>query len=140
MAEGDGTIYNKFKVRILNKELDLDTDTLKLGLLGAGYTPNIDTDLVWSDVNGTEESGGGYTAGGLAVTGGALTLVSASDLAKFDADNVIFSGLDVGTPSYAVLYDTSASNALIAYWELNTASNAGDFTIAWNANGIITIT
>ena len=139
MAEGDGVIYNKFKVRILNKEIDLDTDTLKLGLTSA-YTPDIDADLTWADA-GTEEVGSGYTTGGQTVAGASLTLVSASDLAKFDATDVIFTGLDVGTPSHAVLYDTTASDALVAYWELgSTASNGGNYTIAWNASGIITIT
>jgi hypothetical protein len=36
--------------------------------------------------------------------------------------------------------DTHASDLLIAYWELTTASNGGDYTLQWNASGIILLT
>jgi hypothetical protein len=34
----------------------------------------------------------------------------------------------------------AGTSALIAHVELGTASNGGDYTIAWNATGIATLT
>lgn len=142
MAEGDGAIYNNFKEQLLLGELDLGNgaDTLKL-ILVTGHSPDIDTHAVLTDVSGDEESGTGYTAGGETLTNQAVTQDDANDRAKFDADDVTWTGLDVGTPSHCILYDdTHASDYLIAYWELTTASNGGDYTIQWHSDGILLLT
>jgi len=142
MAEGDGVIYNEFKRGLLAGEYDLATggDTVKVGLV-TGHTPNIDTHDDWTDVSGDEESGTGYSAGGETLGSQQVTEDTSNDLGKFDGADVTWSGLDVGTPSHAIMYDdTHASDQLIAYWELATASNGGDYTLQWNSSGIITLT
>jgi hypothetical protein len=140
MAEGDGAIYNNFKEQVLNGEFDLTDDTIKVGLV-TGHSPDIDTHTQWSDVSGDEESGAGYSAGGETLGSKAVTQDNDNDRGKFDAADVTWSGLDVGTPSHAIMYDdTHASDLLIAYWELSTASNGGDYTLQWHANGIILLT
>ena len=145
MAQGDGYIYNKAKQRILAGEIDLDGHTIKLALV-QGYTPNIDTHLNWSDVSSAECAGTNYTAGGKALTTLAVTVDNTNDLGKFDADDVTWTALRLttpanGTPSHCILYDdTHVNNALIAYWELTTATNGGDYTVQWNASGIVTLT
>lgn len=144
MAEGDGSIYNNFKEQVLLGEFDLGSgspqDEIKV-MLVTGHSPDIDTHNGYSDVSGDEESGTGYTAGGEALTNQAVTQDNANDRAKFDADDVTWSGLDVGTPSHAIMYDnTHASKLLIAYWELETASNGGDYTLQWHTNGILLLT
>jgi hypothetical protein len=140
MAEGDGAIYNNFKEQVMNGEFDLTDDTIKVGLV-TGHSPDIDTHTQWSDVSGDEESGTGYSAGGATLGSKAVTQDNDNDRGKFDAGDVTWSGLDVGTPSHAIMYDdTHASDLLIAYWELSTASNGGDYTLQWHANGIILLT
>lgn len=140
MAEGDGAIYNNFKEQVLNGEFDLTSDTLKL-ILVTGHSPDIDVHAQYSDVSGDEESGDGYTAGGETLTGVAVTQDNANDLGKLDADDVTWTGLDVGTPSHAILYDdTHANDLLIAYWEVTTPSNGSNYTVQWNADGILTLT
>jgi hypothetical protein len=140
MAEGDGAIYNNFKEQLLNGEFDLTDDTIKVALV-TGHSPDIDTHTQWSDVSGDEESGTGYSAGGEALASKAVSQDNDNDRGKFDAADVTWSGLDVGTPSHAIMYDdTHASDLLIAYWELSTASNGGDYTLQWHANGIILLT
>jgi hypothetical protein len=142
MAEGDGTIYNNFKEQILLGELDLGNaaDTIKV-MLVTGYTPDIDAHASYSDVSGVEESGTGYVAGGETLANQSVTQDNSNDRAAFDGDNVTWSGLDVGTPSDAIIYDdTHASKYLIAYFEITTASNGGDYTLAWHANGILLLT
>jgi hypothetical protein len=144
MAEGDGAIYNNFKEQVMESVFNLASGghTLKVALV-TGYTPNIDTHTVWADASANEESGSGYTAGGKTLTGQDVTQDNDNDLGKFDAADVTFTGLDVGTPSHAILYDdtpTSPADPLIAYWELGRASNGGDYTLQWNASGLITLT
>jgi len=142
MAEGDGAIYNNFKEQILLGELDLGNgaDTIKV-ILVTGHTPNIDTHAVLTDVSGDEESGTGYTAGGETLANQAVTQDDANDRADFDGDDVTWTGLDVGTPSHAIMYDdTHASDYLIAYWEVTTASNGGDYTLQWHSDGILLLT
>ena len=52
--------------------------TLKLALVGAGYTPNLASDQFWSVAQGFEFSGPGYTAGGNVLTGATVTVTTAS--------------------------------------------------------------
>jgi hypothetical protein len=141
MAEGDGAIYNKFKERVLLGEIDLVDDTIKVGLIATG-SPDIDAHEDWADISGNEESGTGYSAGGETLGSASVSFDSGTDTATFDGADVTWTGLDVGTPAYAVMYsDTHASDALIAYWTLGTtASNGGDYTLQWNSDGIITLT
>jgi len=141
MAEGNATVYNSFKEALLKGECDLDSDTLKIILVDGG-TPDIDADASYSDIaSGEECSGTGYTAGGETLANPVIAIDSGSDLAALDADDVTWSSLDAGTPTYAILYDdTHATDQLIAYWELGRASNGGDYTLQWNASGIVTLT
>jgi hypothetical protein len=143
MAEGDGTVYNVFKFQLLNGFVNLANgqDVIKVGLL-TGYTPDIDTHDEWADVSGDEESGAGYTAGGEILANQVTTNESATDNGKLDGDDVTWTGLDVGTPSDAVMYDDTTvtpTDMLMAFWEILTASNGGNYTLQWNALGIITL-
>jgi len=140
MAEGDGVVYNNLKEQLLLGTIDLSADVVKLALL-AGHTVNIDTHAVFADVSADEESGTGYTAGGQIVGSKAVSQDNTNDRAVFDAADVTFVGLNVGLPSHAVLYVDGATDFLIAVWELGTtASNGGNYTIQWNAVGIVTLT
>jgi len=141
MAEGDITFYNSYKVDVVAGTIDWDADTIKCALL-TGHTPNIDTHDFWDDVSGDEESGTGYTAGGETLTSKTNTEDTTNDQADVDAADVTWSGLDVGTPSHAVIYKdtgTPSTSPLICYVEISTASNGGDYTISWNAGGIFTL-
>lgn len=142
MAEGDITFYNLAKKKILDGDIDFLADTMKVALYHT-YTPNIDTHEFIDDVT-TEESGTGYTAGGETLASKTTTVNTGSDLVAIDAADVTWSGLDVGTPSHAVIYkDTgvAATSPVLCYVELGaTASNGGDYTLAWNASGIATLT
>ena len=140
MAQGDGALYNEFKEELLLGNIDMDGHTFKV-ILVTGYTPNIDSHNGLSDVSASEESGTGYTAGGATLAGKAVTKDTTSDRAKFDADDVTWTGLNVGTPSHAILYDdTHASDCLVAYWEVTTATNGGNYTLQFGANGVLLLT
>ena len=139
MAQGDGALYNEFKEELLLGNIDMDGHTFKM-ILVTGYTPNIDSHNALSDVSANEESGGGYTAGGATLSNKAVTKDTANDRAKFDADDVTWTALNVGTPSHAILYDdTHATDCLVAYWEVTTPTNGGNYTLQFGAGGVLTL-
>ena len=153
MAEGDGAIYNNFKEVIMNGVFNLANggDTIKCTLHTA-YTPNIDAaHSVWADtgVSSTEYgTGSGYTAGGATLANQATSQDDTNDRGKFDGDDVTWSSLGAlspATPSDMIMWDDSPTSPqadpLIAYWELGTtATNGGDYTLQFGANGIILLT
>ena len=151
MAEGDGTLYNGFKLNLLNGVFNLANggDTVKV-TLHTGYTPDIDTHDQWGDtgVSTTEYgTGSGYTAGGKTLANQATSQDNTDDEGVFDADDVTWTSLGAlspATPSDAILWDdtpTSPADPLIGYWELgSTATNGGDYTLAFNAEGIVNLT
>jgi len=110
-------------------------------MLVTGYTPNIDSHNGYSDVSGVEESGTGYTAGGATLASLTITKNTTNDRAEWDAADVTWTGLNVGTPSHVIVYDDShAGKCLIGYWELTTASNGGNYTLQWGSAGLVTLT
>ena len=139
MAEGDGVFYNEFYYELLCGNLNLANGghALKV-MLVSGYTPDIDNDAEYADISGDELSGTGYTAGGETLSNQAVTKDNTNDLAKFDADDLTWSGLDVGTPSHAIFRD-STYDCLMACWEIATASNGSDYTLEWDEDGILTL-
>ena len=140
MAQGEGALYNEFKEELFLGKIDMDGHTFKM-ILVTGYTPNIDSHNGYSDVSASEESGAGYTSTGVTLSNKAVTKDTTNDRAKFDADDVTWTGLNVGTPSHAILYDDShGSKCLVAYWEVTTPTNGGNYTLQFGANGIILLT
>ena len=136
-------IFNSFKRDIANGSINLATDAVKIMLVGSAYTPNIDTHTKRSDVT-NEVSGAGYTAGGVALVNKAVTMNTTSDKGVFDADDITLSSATI-TARGAVLYKArggaSSADELIAYLDFGAdiTSTAGNFNIAFDANGIITI-
>lgn len=150
MAEGDGAIYRTFFEDVMAGLHDLDTggDTLQMALV-SGYTPNAATHNVWADVSANEVTGTGYTANGKTLANQTVTETgtgtgTTGERGKFDADNVTWTGLNIGgtsgSPSHGVLFNTtptSPADPLIAYWEVTTATNGGDYTLTFDTGGII---
>lgn len=135
-------LYNDFKEQLLRGTFDLSANTIKVALVAA-YTPNIDTHTSFADITAVEVTGTGYTARGNAVANKTVTQDNTNDRAAFDGDNVTWTALSVGTPSHAVIYKDTGTNStslLIGYWAISTASNGGDYTLAFDATGIVLLT
>ena len=86
-------------------------------------------------------------AGGKVLAGQDVTQDDSNDRGVFDGTDVTWTALGAlspATPSHAILWDntpTAPVDPLIAYWVLGTtATNGGDYTIQWGANGIILLT
>jgi hypothetical protein len=119
------------------------SDTYKVKLLTAATFDASHETL--TATGGTEATTGtGYTAGGQALTGIAVSTVTTND-AKFDADDVVWAASGGAiTASYAILYnDTDTDDPPVAFIDFGGSESAGDgtdFKIVWNADGIVTFT
>lgn len=137
-------VYNRFYRELAIGNINLSTDSIYCALASSGYTPDADHDIWSTGQSGpatNEISGTGYTAGGAALSGKAVTESDANNNAKWDANNVTWSGSTI-TARHAVLYDqTTTSNVLIACFDFaaDKSSNAGDFVVQWSAAGILTL-
>lgn len=145
MAEGDGYVYNNFKELLLNGGgIDLDNDTIRVALVTSSYTPNIDTHDFFDDVSSYQLSGTGYTAGGATLASKTVTQDDTDNEGVFDAADVTWTAINAGTAAYAVLYKdtgTESSSPLIGYIDMGSkATNGGDLTIQFNAEGILNLT
>lgn len=139
-------LYGQFLSQALNKEIDWDTDTIKVALLTNSYTPDQDAHNYFDDVSTYEVSGAtGYTAGGNTLANKTNTYNSGTNVIVLDADDTTWSSSTI-TARYAVIYDaspaTNATKPLIGYVDFGSdqASSNGNFTITWDATGIVRIT
>lgn len=138
-------LYGQFLQQALNKEVDWDTDTIKVALLSNAYTPDQDAHNYFDDVVANEVTGTGYTAGGLTLANKTNTYNSATNVIVLDADDVTWSASTI-TARYAVIYDatpaTDATKPLIGYVDFGSdqSSSNGNFTITWDSTGIVRIT
>ena len=127
-----------------NKEIDFDSDTIKVMLCTSSYTPNQDTHQYKSSVD-NEVTGTGYTAGGATLASKTLTYTTGTNVVAFDAADVTWSTSTI-TARYAVIYDdtpsTAATKPLIAYIDFgaDVESDGGDFKIEFDASGFATVT
>jgi hypothetical protein len=133
-------IYNSFKKNIANGSIDLDTDTIKVALVTSSYTPDQDTHEDMADVT-NEVSSSGYTTGGETLANKTITQDNTNNRAVFDADDVTWTSTSM-TARGAVIYKstgTAATDLLIAYKDFGSdkTSSNGDFTITWDADGIL---
>ena len=135
-------IYNDFKKNIMNGTIDLDTNTIRVMLVTSSYTPDQDThefkDSVTNEVVGT-----GYTAKGAELANKTVTADDTDNEGVFDADDVTWSSSTI-TARGAVIYKdtgTAGTSPLICYLDFaaDKSSSNGDFTIAWNAEGIVNL-
>ena len=119
-------------------------ETLKLMLLTSTHVPNASTQQYVSDIVANEitDSGGIYTAGGVALTGKA-SLADGNNYALDAADVAIGPGSTI-TYRYGILYkDTGnqATSPIRAQIDFGSQSVInGTSTIQWNALGIIYLT
>jgi len=137
-------LYGNFLLKALNKEVDFDSDTIKVALLTSSYTPDQDTHDYFNDVSTYEVTGTGYTQGGITLASKTATYDSGTNVIVLDAADVTWSSSTI-TARYAVVYDstgTSSTSALIGYVDFGSdqSSTNGNFTITWDSTGIVRIT
>lgn len=134
-------IYNSFKADIMSGNIDLDTDTIKVLLVTSSYTPNA-AHAKLSSITNEVASGSGYTTGGKVIANKTVALVGSNGV--FDGDDVTWTSSTI-TARGAVLYKSrggaASADELLAYIDFTTdkSSSDGNFSIQWNASGILQI-
>lgn len=127
-----------------NKEIDFNSDAIKVMLCTSTYTPNQDTHQYKSSVT-NEVTGTGYTAGGATIATPSFSYTAGTNVFAIDGGDVSWASSTI-TARYAVIYDstpaTDATRPLIAYVDFgaDVSSSAGTFSITWDAAGIATVT
>jgi len=108
-----------FKADILNKEQDLEADTLKIALYTSSATLGATT-TAYSATN--EVSGTGYSAGGVTLT--STTVATTGTTAYFDAADPEWTSASF-TARGALIYNSTNADKAIAVLDFG-----GDFTVS----------
>lgn len=156
MAAGAFIFPNKAKLNFFNTTnlLAANAANFKLGLVTSTWVPN-DGDAgneVWADVSANEiAAANGYTAGGGALTGVALTEASGS--VKFTANAFTWtaSGGNIAAWRYGVIYYVGTLNGkvnpLVGHFlgdntpaDVPATTSGNTLTITPNASGILSAT
>jgi hypothetical protein len=87
-------IYNKFKEKLMEGWISLDSDTIKVALVTSSYSPDKDTDEYFDDVT-WESTWTWYTAWWDAIENKTITLDTTNNWVTFDWDDVIWSSASV---------------------------------------------
>ena len=126
--------YGGALLSLANKEIDFDSDTIKVMLCNSSYVPNQDTHRYLSSITG-EVTGSGYTAGGKVLTGVNVNYDASVNQVRIDADDISWAPSLI-TARYAVIYDdTTPTKPLIGYIDFGSdvSSNNASFDIKWNS-------
>jgi hypothetical protein len=140
-------VYNEAKRAIAAGEYDLNADDIRVRLEMTNTTADTQNDGIVNFANFTTNDpsdGSGYVDKALATE--AVNKDDANDRAEFDADDVTWTALGAGTRALAgaVIYKfvdgTNANDLPIAWVEFSATPDGSDFTISWNAEGILQFT
>lgn len=115
--------------------VDFVTDTIKMSLHTVTYSPNQDTDQYFNTVTNELAASGGYTAGGIALSGKTLTYDGPSNTVRLKATDVTWTAL---TPSAGIRYavirkdtGTNTTSHLMGYVNMGADQTPGgiDFVV-----------
>jgi hypothetical protein len=143
MATAAFNKFHQFIDEISKGGHNLGTAVLKLALTNTA--PNQATDTTWNTTSHPPPTNiGGYTAGGNTLT----TSSAATTAGLFKlvlADSVFTAGAaTIGPFRYAVLYNSTASNKVVGYYDYGSSITLGDTeTFTYDAdptNGVLTLT
>lgn len=136
------TKYNSFADEVSKGGHNLQTAVFKLALTNTA--PTVASDTVWNTtVAPAPAAANGYSAGGNTLTTSSASTTSGTFKLVL-ADSVFTaSGGQIGPFRYAILYNSSASNKLVGYYDYGSSLTLNDtetFTADFdNTNGVLTI-
>lgn len=136
-------LYGKAVLSAFAKGVDWVNDSIKVALCTASYTPDQDAHQYYSDLTNELPTGGGYTAGGIALTGRTATYDAATNKTTLDADDLSIATATFDCRYAAIFDDTPAVNKpLLGYVDLGETISPrnGPFKIEWAADGAISFT
>jgi len=145
------TLYGKLPINMVGGEtagetgkIDFLSDTIKMALFTATYTPNQDSDELYSGLTNEVANGNGYTTGGVTLASPSITYTGASNTSAFKSTtNPSWTASGAGFAlRYCVIYD-STTDLLIGYLDYGstlTLAATDVFTVTVDTNGLFTAT
>lgn len=134
-------IYKKGITEIANGTLNFVTANIGVLLVNTSHAFT-KTDEFVANVSSNEISGTGYERKTL--SNQSVTYDLGNDILIFDGDDVLYSGIDVGTVASAIIFQEGANDdvsTLIADVNFDDFTTVGeDAALIFDANGIFTIT
>ena len=133
MAAGTFQFYDA-TAKFLLGGADFTTNTIKVAIVTASYTPNQDTDDAWADVSANEigSTNTGYTTGGYTLLSPAITETTKGFF--FDSADPTWTAGSSNLPThkYYVMYISGTveaiTNPLIGYFEGESGSTVPETT------------
>jgi hypothetical protein len=138
MANG---IFDSARKKIADGDIIFNTHQIQCILCTASYTPSTAHDF-YNDITGEVAAGGGYTAGGVTLTGKSTVVDAVNHRCEFFADPVVWASPSSITARYAILlrYNADPSLAALLCWydfTTNKVSDGGAFTVTFDAEGAL---
>lgn len=132
--------YRQALLKTMNKEVDWDSDDIRLTLHTSSYTPDLDAHDYVNDLSNELSTAGGYTAGGAALGPKTLTYTAANSWATTAATSTAYTVDRVVRPSSGngylyrcVVAGTSGGSA--PTWPTVIGQTVTDGTVTWEAAG-----
>lgn len=127
-------VYNRFLYLFFAQQLDLVADTFKVALMQSSYVPDA-SHLYFADVAEYEVVGGGYTAGGAAMSSITVQQDAETGAVYATSDPVSWENSSLST-KFAVIYRDSgdaATSDLVACFDFDGIMQSlnGTFTVTW---------
>lgn len=127
--------------------VDWDTDTVKVALATASYSPDQDAHDFFNDITNELATENGYTAGGATLTSCEVKSEGATNEVQLKAANVVWTVTTASiTARYAIVYKstgTGSTSPLLGYVDFGssvTIPAGGKFAVEWDATGVLKIT
>lgn len=135
--------YLPFLKSLSNKEVDIDSDQYKIALYTNSLVVSQTAHQYWDAAPYTSNEcvGTNYTAGGLIISPGALTLDTTLKRLYYDFSDAVWSNITLNAPGarYAVLRDSTpaANKPLVMYWDFlaDQLPSAGVLSVTLDALG-----
>lgn len=134
--------FRQMLAKFLNKEIDFNSDNIYAALLGAGYTPNLDTHAYWSDVVASEiANGNGYVTNGQLLSSPTITYTAANSWGTTWAASTTYSVNDVVRPTagngylYRAKSASSATSGVQPTWPTTLGAEVTDGGVVWECMG-----
>lgn len=137
-------VFNAAITSLANEEVDWASDEIKVALFTSSLTPVQASNQYFDASPYTSNqvaSGAGYTTGGAVL--GSKTEAFTGQVKKFDAADTVWTTSTI-TARHAIVYDNTPSSnkplLMAVDFGQDISSSGGSFTIAWDANGLFTVT
>jgi hypothetical protein len=115
---------------------------MKVALMKPTYVPNRDTQKVFADIAAQElAAGGGYTVGGITLTGKTADYDPASDTTHLFAVDVLWGPGATFDTAFAVVYDNSGAKPLWGLIDFQAVKSVGNgvFQLDFDTLGLLDI-